>query len=93
MSLASTDELSIQRFFKDISYCLKHCCLLVISRQNVAVTRMTCASPTCQHKATIQLLNLLSHLVFVPPDVRIEVRKVGPVHSLWHSQVQRQSLL
>ena len=44
---------------------------------------MTYARPTCQHKATIQLLNLLSHLVFVPPDVRIEVRKVGSVHRLY----------
>lgn len=85
--------LSTQRFLNFVSYCLTHCCLLVVTTENLAVTRMTYARPTCQHKATIQLLNLLSHLVFVPPDVRIEVRKVGSVHRLWHSQVQRQSLL
>ena len=36
----------------------------------------------CQYEAAVELLNLLSHLIFVVPYVRVKVREVVAVHCL-----------
>lgn len=40
------------------------------------------ATTACQDKAPIELLDLLPHLIFIPPDVGIKVSKVVPIHRL-----------
>lgn len=40
------------------------------------------ATAVCQDKAPIELLDLLPHLIFIPPDVGIKVSKVVPIHRL-----------
>ena len=47
------------------------------------------SSPACQHAAPMQLLYLLPHFIFIPPNIRVEEGKVVAIHCLRISLVRK----